>query len=137
MRRRKHLKACHYTSKRNHVGFHPHQEILPIEIVKLEDNSYHLLLSIEINGIEGHMIIDTGASVTVMDKNLLEENDFGETNVKIESGSVSGQIDDVKVVRTKSIKIAGKQFTNIRLAAIDLDYVNGMYARHLKRKIIG
>ncbi|MDE6451917.1 MAG: hypothetical protein K2L23_06465, partial [Odoribacter sp.] len=35
------------------------------------------------------------------------------------------------------IKIGGRKLKDIQLAAIDLDYVNEMYGKHLNRKIIG
>ena len=41
---------------------------IPLELVKLEDNSFHLLVKVEIDQIQGDMIIDTGASVTVLRK---------------------------------------------------------------------
>ena len=41
---------------------------IPIEIVELEDNSFHIIVSLQIGSIEGDFIIDTGASVTVIDK---------------------------------------------------------------------
>lgn len=137
MRRKKHQKACYFKTQRDSISHHPGNIILPVEIVELEKNSYHLIISLEINGIQGDVIIDTGASVTVIDKQLLEEQDILTTETCIQSGSVTGQISDVKVVKTKSIKIGGIPFKNIHLAAIDLDYVNEMYNHHLKRKIIG
>lgn len=137
MRRKKNLKACHFKAQGDIAGYPPGYVVLPVEIVELESNSYHLIISLEINGIQGDVIIDTGASVTVIDKNLLEEQDILTTNVSIRSGSVTGQINDVKVIKTKSIKIGGISFKNLHLAAIDLNYVNEMYDHHLKRKIIG
>ena len=41
---------------------------IPIEIVELEDNSFHIIVSLQIGSIEGDFIIDTGASVTVMNR---------------------------------------------------------------------
>ena len=41
---------------------------IPIEVVELEDNSFHIIATLQIGSIEGDFIIDTGASVTVIDK---------------------------------------------------------------------
>ena len=41
---------------------------IPIEVVELEDNSFHIIITLQIGSIEGDFIIDTGASVTVIDK---------------------------------------------------------------------
>ena len=35
------------------------------------------------------------------------------------------------------MQIGDRKFKNLKLAAIDLKYVNDMYNRHLNRKIIG
>ena len=55
----------------------------------------------------------------------------------MQSGSVSGQINDVQLIKAKALKIGGRKIRNIQLAALDLDYVNEMYHNHLQRKIIG
>jgi len=63
----------------------------------LEDNSYHLIVPVEINGIQGDMIIDTGASVTVVDRQVFPEDLPEEADVQMTSGSVTGQIHDVNL----------------------------------------
>lgn len=137
MKRKKHLKACHFQGGKAYFNHYPGKGIIPVEIVKLEDNSYHLITSVEINGIKGDAIIDTGASVTVIDRKLAEGQESVHLDVSIQSGSVTGQIEDIKAIRVKEMKIGGIPFKNMLLAAIDLDYVNEMYHQHLKRKIIG
>lgn len=110
---------------------------IPIEIVKLEDNSYHLIIQGEIDGIKGEMIIDTGASISVIDKNILSQNQEEKESFVIQSGSVSGQIEHVELLIADYFKIGGRKLKKISFAAIDLKYVNEMYERHLKRKVIG
>lgn len=110
---------------------------LPVEIIELEDNSYHLIVKVEIDGIRGDMIIDTGASVTVVDQKMFQDKTNDETTVRLQSGSVSGQINDVKLFKADHFKIAGRKIKNVQLAGINLDYVNEMYNKHLNRKIIG
>lgn len=110
---------------------------IPLELVKLEDNSFHLLVKVEIDRIQGDMIIDTGASVTVVDQKIFAHIIDAAKEVKMQSGSVSGQINDVQLIKAKELKIGGRKIRNIQLAALDLDYVNEMYHNHLQRKIIG
>lgn len=136
MKRRKHLKACHFKKEAKHFSYHSPNTIIPIEIVELESNSYHLITSFEMNGIKGEAIIDTGASVTVIDSNLLAGNEIEQTGIQIQSGSVTGQIEEVKVIQVKEIKIGEHRFKNLQLAAIDLNYVKEMYCQHLERKIM-
>lgn len=136
MKRRKHLKACHFEGRAKHIPHHSPYTLIPIEIVKLESNSYHIITPFELKGIKGEAIIDTGASVTVIDNNLLEGNETEKTGIQIQSGSVTGQIEEIKVIQIKEVKIGNHRFGNMQLAAINLDYVKEMYNRHLDRKII-
>lgn len=110
---------------------------VPIEKVELEDHSYHILVAVEINGIAGDMIIDTGASVTVADRQLFPCFEEPEEAVKIQSGSITGEIKDVQVMHTESFQIGSIQLQEMCIALIDLDYVNKMYKKHLNRKVIG
>ena len=110
---------------------------VPIEKVELEDHSYHILVAVEINGIAGDMIIDTGASVTVADRQLFPCFEEPEEAVKIQSCSITGEIKDVQVMHTESFQIGSIQLQEMCIALIDLDYVNKMYKKHLNRKVIG
>lgn len=136
MKRKKHLKACHFEGQAKHIPHHSLYTVIPIETVELESNSYHIITPFEINGIKGEAIIDTGASVTVIDNKLLEGNETEKTGIQMQSGSVTGQIENVKVIQIKEVSIGNHRFRNMQLAAIDLDYVKEMYNRHLDRKII-
>lgn len=135
MKRKKNKKACHFTTPYHHIN--SRIQTVSVEIVGLEDNSYHLIVPVEINGIQGDMIIDTGASVTVVDKQVFPDNLLEETTVQMTSGSVTGQIHDVHLVKAAKFKIGQRTIKKMPLAAIDLKYVNEMYDKHLNRKIIG
>lgn len=119
-------------------GHRPNTISVPIELVTLEDSSFHLIVNVEIDGIRGDMIIDTGASVTVIDQELFPEKmSHPENTAKIQSGSVNGQIEEVTMLQADYLKIGGRKLKEIQLAGIDLTYVNNMYHQHLNRKIIG
>ena len=137
MRRKKNIKACHYSTISSKLHHQAGITTVPVEIVRLEDNSYHLIVKVEIDGLRGEMIIDTGASVTVIDQKLFPGKEEDETTVKMQSGSVTGQIDNVHLIKAKEFKIGGRKIRNMQLASIDLKYVNDMYDKHLQRKIIG
>lgn len=125
--------------RKNHPyrPFHQHTVHIPVEVVELEDKSYHLIVQVEIDGIRGDMIIDTGASVTVIDNTLFPDKPAEENEYHIQSGSVTGHIEEVRLVRAKKFCIGGKKIRNLPLAEIDLNYVNNLYNHHLKRKITG
>ncbi len=84
---------------------------VPIELVRLKENSFHIIVKTEIDGVRGDMIIDTGASITVIDQNKVAEKTPEIQTNRIQSG--------------------------IQLAGIDLQYVNEMYDEHLKRNVLG
>ena len=97
---------------------------IPIEIVELEDNSFHIIVSLQIGSIEGDFIIDTGASVTVIDKLTPFSYEPLDDVSEINSGGVCGEINEVQLV-------------NIHAAVIDLQYVNSLYDKHLQRRVAG
>ncbi len=72
MKEKKHKKACHFTKTDTNLYLKRLIRI-PVEIIKLEDNSFHMLVHVETDGVQGDMIIDTGASVTVLDSLLFPE----------------------------------------------------------------
>ncbi|MEG0795467.1 MAG: retropepsin-like aspartic protease [Odoribacter sp.] len=137
MKKKKHLKACHFTTSTNIPYPPPKTTVIPIEIVELEDNSFHLIVSVEIDGIRGDMIIDTGASVTVIDPQIFPEKRKDDQIVQMQSGSVTGQINRVTLLQAEHFKIGNRKIKKIQLAGIDLNYVNDLYNKHLQRKIIG
>lgn len=137
MRRKKHRKACHFVTTSHKSPPYLSITAIPVEIVRLEDNSFHMIVKVEIDGCRGEMIIDTGASVTVIDQKLFPDYQEDQSTLKMQSGSVSGKIEDVHLIKVKEFKIGGRKIKNMSLASIDLNYVNDMYDQHLQRKIIG
>lgn len=109
----------------------------PIEIVTLEDNSYHVLVSIELDGIQGKMIIDTGASISVIDRNFIRNFDHKRIDAQLQSRTINGNINDIAIVRTNSLRIGNIGIGVIKMAAIDLQQVNEMYEKQLKRTVVG
>lgn len=136
MKLKKHRKACHYVP-RNGAAPSARMTVVPLELVELEDNSFHLLVKVDADGIEGDMIIDTGASVTVLDRKLFAGKEVGESEGQMQSGSVTGQIENVQLIEVEVLRVGGRKLKRVRMAGIDLEYVNEMYGKHLSRRIIG
>ena len=108
-----------------------------MELVELEDNSYHLIVPVQIGSIEGDFIIDTGASVTVIDRNTPFSHEAIADVPEINSGGVSGRIEEVKLVNLPTFQIGDYTIENLHAAVIDLDYVNTLYEKQLRRRISG
>ena len=71
------------------------------------------------------------------ERKLFPGKELEGAEVKVQSGSVSGQIEDVRIIRADVFRLGGRKIKDFRLAAMDLEYVNEMYDKHLSRKIIG
>lgn len=113
---------------------------LPIEIIELENNNFHLLLEGRFQDRTiGHWIIDTGASKSVFDKNLtdyykaIEPGDDEEFHsAGINEGTVETAVGEIKRVKFGKFKLK-----NLHVALISLDHVNDIYRRYHDVRIVG
>ncbi len=116
------------------------KQILPIQLVELENNNFHLLLEGRFADREiGYWIIDTGASKSVFDRslseyfNLIEPNDDEEFHsAGINEGTVETAVGEIKRVKFGKLKIK-----NFHVALINLDHVNDIYRRYHDVRIVG
>ena len=112
--------------------------IIPIKILKLDDG-FHLLVNIRINGKPARMLIDTGASKTVFDKNrisrFLKEEKF-ETHDKLSTGLGTSDMKSHLVV-IKRLNIGKLEIKNYRSVVIDISHVNVAYSQMKQKPIDG
>jgi len=105
--------------------------ILPVEILFIEDDGFHLMVKVLINGKKGWMLIDTGASKTVFDtsriKKFTSENEFM-LNEKLSTGlgTNSMQTHSACIKKIQFGELAIKNFDTILL---DLSHVNESYRK--------
>ena len=110
---------------------------VPIEVVELETNSFHIITTVQIGCLEGDFIIDTGASVTVIDKGTPFSFETVKEPTEIHSGSVSGMIEEVQAVCLTTFTIGNHQLQNVQAVLIDLQHVNRLYEQHAHRRVAG
>lgn len=112
---------------------------VPFEIVQLEKDSYHLFVRCLVNGDqEGEMVIDTGASKTVMDRSFVKQYQGVELNDdEIHSSGLGGDQIDAEMVRIESLRIGSLEVKDLCLALIDLSGINQMYEKYCQRRISG
>jgi hypothetical protein len=112
---------------------------IPIEIIELETNSYHLLVKCEINGGQtGELVIDTGASKTVLDKNFVSDYqkvDMEDSDMQ-SRGLGQGSI-DTEMVKIPEFSLGNLTVTDFSCALIDLSGINEMYQQYCSREICG
>lgn len=113
--------------------------ILPIEIKKLEEKSYHLFIKVEFSeNIIGDVVIDTGASKTVFDKTFVEKF-IKETkdNPGITSSGINQNIEDIEFVSIEKIKLGKLCINDFNTAVMDLSHINKVYEKFGDKYIAG
>lgn len=110
--------------------------IVPIKVLKLEDG-FHLLVNLRVNGKAARLLVDTGASKTVFDKErssrFIPAGGF-EKHDKLSTGlGTSTMKSQLALIREISFGKAG--IKNYKTVIIDLSHVNVAYGQ-LKQKPI-
>lgn len=100
---------------------------------------YHFTAKIRINGVDASMLIDTGASSTVMDINSLSEFNNKQEPFKpiVGASSVTGKVESA-VVALDEINLGGSVLNNHHISVIDMSHVWEMYSlRGIEEKLHG
>jgi predicted aspartyl protease len=103
---------------------------VPLQILRIDDSGYHLMITMNINGLKANALIDTGASRTILDKNRADHYLDHPTMNKYEkffSGLGTGPIETFQAV-IGSIGIEGLVLRDQEVVVIDLRAINQSYA---------
>lgn len=105
--------------------------ILPLTLQAIENDGFHLMLTIKVNGKNAVMILDTGASRTVFDEtriiNFIGDNNLEEHD-KLSTGLGTTTMASKKVV-LKKIQFGKILITNYDATILDLQHVNQSYQK--------
>jgi hypothetical protein len=104
---------------------------LPLTILPIENDGYHLLVKILINGKPANLILDTGASRTVFDENRIVDflgHDKLEEQERLSSGL------GTTTMTSKKVEIDNLQLGEIKIKSyeatiLDLQHVNQSYEK--------
>lgn len=111
---------------------------IPIEILELEADSYHILVYCEIDKTKALFVIDTGASKTVLDSNFENINIQSVlSSSESETAGIGGNAFDVELVQISDFSINEFYLETLNVALIDLSGVNKMYNKHCDISISG
>jgi predicted aspartyl protease len=103
--------------------------ILPIHLKFIEDDGFHLMIHAFINNKKAWMLIDTGASRTVFDKEriqkFVDESGF-ELNEKLSTGLGTNNM-QTHTVLIKKIRLNELVLKNFNSILLDLSHVNESY----------
>lgn len=102
---------------------------IPFKILNIDGEGFHLMLKLKINGKSANVIIDTGASKTVLDKerikSFVKEKNF-DTHDKLSSGLGTNSMES-QFTTIKKIQIGDIIITDYKAVLLDLSHVNNSY----------
>lgn len=114
--------------------------VIPISLVELEAENYHITLScIFNNDAEGLWIIDTGASKTVFNQSLKELYELVEMdgNTQIQSAGIGIGHLDTYLGRLMPFMMGSYSVEPLHVALIDLSHINKLYFQTTQKEICG
>jgi hypothetical protein len=107
------------------------QTIIPFELLKLEQDSYHLFVPGIVNGYPCRVLIDTGASKTVFDRGYLASHEAQivlKENEKLSSGLGTNTMKS-ETAFISTFSLGERTITDYEAAVLDLAHVNNSYAQ--------
>lgn len=111
---------------------------IPIRILKLEDG-FHLLVKLRVNGKAARLLIDTGASKTVFDRECIKKFISAEKLEKHDKLSTGLGTSNMKsqLAVIDSITLRKIRIRDYRTIVIDLSHVNRAYGQMKQKPIDG
>ena len=102
---------------------------IPIQLISLQEDGFHLFVEGKLGTHIVRMLIDTGASKTVIDKNFISDNLPElelETNEQLTTGvgsnTIQSEFTDLTILEVGKLKLKG-----YKVAVLDLKHVNETY----------
>ena len=115
------------------------KSIIPLEVVALQEGSYHVFLKMKVNKKSIRVLLDTGASKTVLDKTFVEEKCKSQKTETIgqSTSSLHSTVSESNITYIKEIQLDQVKLKNYLVAVIDLTHVNQTYEGVGKKPIFG
>lgn len=112
---------------------------IALHLIKIEDDGMHLLAKVKINNKTARLVVDSGASRTVLDKNrihrFVKENKF-EKHESVSTGLGTNTMES-HIVEIKKLKIGNWTLEEIIWVLLDLSHVNASYVQMGIKEIDG
>lgn len=115
-------------------------KIIPFEILKLQEQGFHIILHIELLDKEFKMVLDTGASKTVLDRHTLLNSGIQEeklTNTNILSSGLGTNEMQSHTFTLPYLKIGDWVINNFDVAVLDLSSINFAYHQMNVDPVVG
>ena len=105
---------------------------IPLELMNIEGDGYHLMIKAEVNGKPVRLLVDTGASKTVFDKTRLQAlvedgaeehyEDLEQLSTGLGTNSMQGQVAELD-----SFSFGNVEIKEYPVVVLDMDHVNQSY----------
>ena len=110
-----------------------------LEVLNLHDDGFHLLVEVVVFNTRFKAVVDTGASRTVLDKNIIEE--YIETDLLIVSDKLSTGLGtnsmESHTLLIPSLLIGELEIRDFETAVLDLSMINHAYESLAAGPIVG
>lgn len=113
---------------------------IPFEIIELQGDGFHVLIDVELFDKSSKMVLDTGASKTVFDKQTLlnigvPESTFQNTDI-LSAGLGTDKMQSF-ILEVPHFRIGNWQVKNYTTAVLDLSSINYAYEKMDINPVIG
>jgi predicted aspartyl protease len=115
------------------------KSIIDIEIIKIDNNGYHLIAEIMINRLNMRVVVDTGASHSVFDEERIKKFLLTEkiTDTQKFSSGIGKNKFKSQELKLTEIQLGKLIIKNQAVVLIDLSHVNKTYNSIGKKEIDG
>jgi hypothetical protein len=113
--------------------------IVPLELINLNDDGFHLLVEVVVFGQSFHAVLDTGASKTVFDKETVEKHMMDGVLMasdKLSTGLGTNTMESHTII-LPLLKIGRLKLKNFEAAVLDLSTINQAYSTLNLPPVIG
>lgn len=113
--------------------------IVPLELINLNDDGFHLLVEVVVFGQSFHAVLDTGASKTVFDKETVEKHMMDGVLMasdKLSTGLGTNTMESHTII-LPILKIGKLKLKNFEAAVLDLSTINQAYSTLNLPPVIG
>lgn len=114
--------------------------IIPLTLLDLDDNGFHLLMEVIVFGKPFLAVLDTGASKTVFDKSMVEQYQDEESKLHatdLLSTGLGTNTMKSYMMRFPEIQLGELHLKNKEIAVLDLSSINFAYTEMKFEPIIG
>jgi predicted aspartyl protease len=113
--------------------------IVPLQIIELQDDGFHPLVEVVVFGKPHTLVLDTGASKTAFDKEMMiqayEEAEFLVSD-KLSTGLGTNSMESFTAT-ILDMQIGGLNIPVFEVAVLDLSTINIAYAQMYKPLVLG